>query len=117
MIILEDLKPILEPILDGRDDSTEIIEQVMAIDKPMNAEPVDVEAINAEWQEKMDTALAEAKADKEETIKKLFFGSQDVDTSIPDAIDEGAVDEEKDDGTYDPETVTIDELFEKQLIS
>lgn len=116
MIILEELKPILEPLLEGRDDSTEVIEQVMAIDKEVTADEAEIERVNSEWQAKYDAALEEAKKDKEETIKKMFFGSkaEDIDTSIPDAIDE-SVDEEKKD-EVDMDTITIDDLFEKEIV-
>lgn len=116
MIILEELKPILEPLLEGRDDSTEVIEQVMAIDKEVTADEAEIERVNSEWQAKYDTALEEAKKDKEETIKKMFFGSkaEDIDISIPDAIDE-TVDEEKKD-EVDMDTITIDDLFEKEIV-
>lgn len=119
MIVLEELKPVLEPILDGREDASEVIEQVMALDKPMNAEPVDVEAINKEWQTKLDTAIADAKRDKEDTIKRLFFGSkaEDINTEIPDVKEVENKTEENEEGSYDPETITIDELFEKEIIS
>lgn len=120
MIILEDLKPILEPILEGREDASSVIEQVMEIDKPMNSEPVDVEAINAEWQSKLDTAMAEAKQDKEDTIKRMFFGSksEDIDTSIPEVPEAGAKnDDASETEEIDPETITIDDLFEKEIIS
>lgn len=121
MIILEDLKPILEPLLEGREDAIDVIEQVTALDK--EPEPsADVEALNAEWQGKLDEAIAEAAKDKEETIKRIFFGeekAEGMDTSIPEVTDNVTDDikEEKDaEPSEDDYDVTIDEIIEQELI-
>lgn len=120
MIVLEELKPILEPLLEGREDSTEVIEQVMAIDKDVAPDQAELDRVNSEWQAKYDTALADAAKDKEDTIKKMFFGSkaEEVDTSIPDGMSEQPFDgkSEDEDGEIDMDTITIDDLFEKEIV-
>lgn len=120
MIVLEELKPILEPLLEGREDSTEVIEQVMAIDKDVAPDQAELDRVNSEWQAKYDTALADAAKDKEDTIKKMFFGSkaEEVDTSIPDGMSEQSFDgkSEDEDGEIDMDTITIDDLFEKEIV-
>ena len=54
-----------------REDSIEVMEKVINIDKDVTADQAEIERINAEWQTKLDAALEEAKKDKEETIKRL----------------------------------------------
>lgn len=121
MIILEELKPILEPLLDGRDDSVEVMEKVIDIDKEATADHAEIERINAEWQTKLDAAIEEAKKDKEETIKRMFFGPKGdyMDTTIPTVTET----ETKTEMVGNPDTeevtgenITIDDLFEEKII-
>ena len=114
MIILEDLKPILEPLLEDREDASAVIEQVMAIDKEVEASP-DIEKLNEEWQAKLDDAIAEAAKDKEESIKRIFFGeekAEELDTSVPDVIEEVSDSTEVVTG----DNITIDDLFKEGII-
>ena len=120
MIILEDLKPIIEPLLEGREDSAEVIEQIMSIDKEVESDQAQIDALNAEWQTKLDDAIAEAKQDKEESIKRIFFGEKadeltgDIpqdDTGAIEEISEGSDEEE-----ITGENITIDDLFEEKIV-
>lgn len=121
MIVLEELKPILEPLLEGREDSTEVIEKVMALDKPSEVDQFQIDSLNAEWQTKLDNAIAEAAKDKDESIKRIFFGekSEYIDSSIPEVPEVAPVDmagntENKEEVTGD--NITIDELFSEKII-
>lgn len=103
MIILEDLKPILEPLLEGREDAAEVIEAVAAIDKPAEEPaPVDnseeIAKLNEEWNNR---------------FKEAFFGPKgDTLESEPPAVPE--VEEETEEVTG--ENITIDDLFEEKII-
>ena len=59
MIVLEDLNPILQPLLEGREDAADIIESVIAIDKeveaPDNSE--EIAKINEEWNQRFKEAF------------------------------------------------------------
>lgn len=123
MIILEELKPILEPLLEGREDSTDIIAQVQALDKPGEVDQAQIDSLNAEWQGKMDAALADAAKEKDEAIKRIFFGAEkaeQLDSGIPEvpevAPTEGMVGdlENKDEVTGD--NITIDDLFSEKIV-
>lgn len=89
MIDMNELKPILEPLLEGREDSADIIEQVAAIDRTIDPPQVDrseIDALNASWNER---------------FKKAFFGSDKADSiseeipSVPEVSEEEPVEEEK----------------------
>lgn len=123
MIILEELKPILEPLLEGREDSTDIIAQVQALDKPGEVDQAQIDSLNAEWQGKMDAALADAAKEKDEAIKRIFFGAEkaeQLDSGIPEVPEvtptEGMVGdlENKDEVTGD--NITIDDLFSEKIV-
>lgn len=61
MISLEELKPILEPLLTA-ENSADIISQIQAIDKPSEVNIEEVEKkLNAEWNEKFKKAFLENK--------------------------------------------------------
>lgn len=120
MIILEDLKPIIEPLLEGRDDSTEVIEQIMSIDKEVDVDQAQIDSLNAEWQEKLDNAVAEAAKDKEESIKRIFFGPKGDELTGDVPKDDVGPIEEVSEGTDEEEVtgenITIDDLFEEKII-
>lgn len=86
MIDITELKPILEPILDGRDDAADVIEQISAIDNKTSSEE-DIARINAEWSER---------------FKKAFFTGEGVEKKTKE--------DESDDEDSSPET--YEELFE-----
>lgn len=120
MIILEELKPILEPLLEGREDSTEVIEQVMALDKPAEVDQTEIDRINADWQSKYDTALADAAKDKEESIKRMFFGdkAEHLDAGIPEVPEAPSVEMVGNEDTQEVtgDNITIDDLFDEKII-
>lgn len=91
MINMEELKPILEGLLDGREDSAEIIEQITGLDKPVEVDRSEIDALNASWNDR---------------FKKAFFGEKgsDIDESIPsipEAEPEISDEEVEEDLTYD----------------
>lgn len=96
MINLDELKPILEGLLDGREDSADIIEQVSALDKEVEVDRSEIDALNASWNDR---------------FKKAFFGEKGEDMSeeipsVPEA--EPTVDE-----NYDGEDLNYEGLFEE----
>ena len=52
MINLEELKPILQPLLDGRDDSASVIESIQAIDKDVDVDQAKIDEINKSWNDR-----------------------------------------------------------------
>lgn len=98
MISMDELKPILEPILSEREDSATIIESIQGIDKP--AEEPDYTAhdaeINKAWNER---------------FMKAFFGEKggDLKTEVPqDEVDNGTVDE------VTAEDIGIDDILKEE---
>ena len=49
MINLEELKPILQPLLDGRDDSASVIESIQGIDRDVDVDQSKIDEINKSW--------------------------------------------------------------------
>lgn len=95
MINMDELKPILEGLLDGREDAADIIEQVAVLDKPVEVDRSEIDALNASWNDR---------------FMKAFFGEKADDISeeiptIPDA--EETVEEDVE------ESLTYDNLFEE----
>ena len=97
MINLDELKPILEELLDGREDSADYIERVSGLDKEVEVDRSEIDALNASWNDR---------------FKKAFFGEKGADISeqIPtvEEVKEDIVDE-----NYDGEDLTYDGLFTK----
>lgn len=108
MIDMNELKPILEPLLDGREDSATIIESIQGIDKEV-PEP--------------DFSAREAEINKawNERYMKAFFGEKgaDLSTEVPqDEVAEASAATDEIDGSEEitPENITIDDLFEEKII-
>ena len=105
MIKMDNLKPILEKLLDGRDDAADVIEQVMGIDEDTS----DVEALTSQVAdltsqiEQLNADMTAKDTEYSDKIKKLFFGEKadTIDESIPEMEDE-----------VKPEDISIDDLFE-----
>ena len=105
MIKIDNLKPILETLLDGRDDAADVIEQVMGIDE----DTADVEALTSQVAdltaqiEKLNADMTAKDTEYSDKIKKLFFGEKadTIDESIPEVEDE-----------VKAEDISIDDLFE-----
>lgn len=93
MINLDELKPILEGLLEGRDDSADIIEQVNSLDKEVEVDRSEIDALNASWNDR---------------FKKAFFGEKadDVNEEIPSISETDDVEEEAPE-----EALTYDNLF------
>ena len=106
MIKMNNLKPILEKLLDGREDAADVIEQVMGIDEDTS----DVEALTSQVAdltaqiEKLNADMTAKDTEYSDKIKKLFFGEKadTIDESIP----------EMDDDEVKAEDISIDDLFE-----
>lgn len=94
MIKLDALKPVLEELLDGREDAADVIERVSALDiEDDRVDKSEIDALNASWNDR---------------FKKAFFGEKadQIETEIPTV-------EEKIEEDYDGEDLTYDSLFEK----
>ena len=109
MIKMDNLKPILETLLDGRDDAADVIEQVMGIDEDTS----DVEALTSQVAdltaqiEKLNADITAKDTEYSDKIKKLFFGEKadTIDESIPEVEDEVKAEE-----------ISIDDLFESDNV-
>ena len=108
MIDMNELKPILEPLMEGRDDSASIIESIQGIDRDI-PEP--------------DFSAREAEINKawNERYMKAFFGEKgkDLSTEVPqDEVGEASAAADEIDGSEEitPENITIDDLFEEKII-
>lgn len=99
MINIDELKPILEGLIEGREDSADIIEQVAALDKPVEVDRSEIDALNASWNDR---------------FKKAFFGDkgENIDESIPEDPKEDPEDP-KEDENYDGEDLKYEGLFEE----
>lgn len=106
MIKMDNLKPILETLLDGRDDAADVIEQVMGIDEDTS----DVEALTSQVAdltsqiEQLNADITAKDTEYSDKIKKLFFGEK------ADTIDESIPETEEDE--VKAEDISIDDLFE-----
>lgn len=97
MINMDELKPILEGLVEGREDAADVIEQVMGLDKEVEVDRSEIDALNASWNER---------------FKKTFFGERadDLKDEVPkDEVKEEAKEEIDED--YDGEDLTYDKLF------
>ena len=106
MIKMDNLKPILEKLIDGRDDAADVIEQVMGIDEDTS----DVEALTSQVAdltaqiEKLNADMTAKDTEYSDKIKKLFFGEK------ADTIDESIPEVEEDE--VKAADISIDDLFE-----
>ena len=109
MIKMDNLKPILETLLDGRDDAAYVIEQVMGIDEDTS----DVEALTSQVAdltsqiEQLNADITAKDTEYSDKIKKLFFGEK------ADTIDESIPEVEEDE--VKAEDISIDDLFETDV--
>lgn len=93
MIDLNELKPVLEGLLEGREDSAEVIEQIAGLDKEVTIDRSEIDELNKSWNER---------------FMKAFFGEKAADMSeeIPSVTETETVDE-----NYDGEDLNYDGLF------
>jgi len=94
MINMDELKPILEGLLEGREDSADVIEQITGLDKPVEVDRSEIDALNASWNDR---------------FKKAFFGEKaaDISEEIPSVPEAEAPAEEE----VEEENLTYDNLF------
>ena len=110
MIKMDNLKPILEKLLDGREDAADVIEQVMGIDEDTG----DVEALTSQVAdltaqiEQLNADMTAKDTEYSDKIKKLFFGEK------ADTIDESIPEMEEDE--VKAEDISIDDLFESDNV-
>lgn len=95
MINLDELKPVLEGLLEGREDSADIIEQISGLDREVEIDRSEIDELNASWNER---------------FKKAFFGEKgsDISEEIP-TVEEASV--ESVDENYDGEDLSYEGLF------
>ena len=106
-----------------RSFAASIIAQVQALDRPVETDQAQIDSLNAEWQSKMDTALADAAKEKDEAIKRIFFGAEkaeQLDSGIPEvpevAPTEGMVGDLENKEEVTGENITIDDLFSEKIV-
>lgn len=96
MIDMNELKPILEPLLSEREDSADIIESIQGIDREPEAPDFSAREaeINKSWNDR---------------FMKAFFGEKgvDLDTEIP----QGDVGDDAVDQSADPEEISISDIL------
>ena len=61
MIDIEELKPVLEGLLDGREDQADIIDKIKAMDKPVEIDRSEIDELNASWNKRYMEAFFGAK--------------------------------------------------------
>lgn len=104
MINLDELKPVLEGLLEGRDDAGDVIANVTALDKPFE---------KGYTEDDLNARLAENDSMWNEKFKKAFFGDKaSTLTGEPDS--EAPAEGESNDGGVDSESITIDDLFKEE---
>lgn len=90
MINLEELKPILEPLISERDDASAIIESIQALDKDVEFDRTE---IDKEWNER---------------FKRAFFGDKGATMKDEPPKDEP---EEVNEPEDEEEEIKVDDLF------
>ena len=101
MINLEELKPILQPLMEGREDAATIIESIQGIDKEVETDQAKIDALNKSWN---DRYLAAFFGNKKAEL--LSDGAGVTIEDVPaDEIESPA--EEKPD---EAETITVDDI-------
>lgn len=95
MIDINELKPVLEPLLEGREDSADIIEKVSGLDREVAVDRSEIDALNKSWNDRFMAA---------------FFGEKgkDMSAEIPTVTEET---EETAEEEVPGENGTYDELF------
>ena len=103
MIVLDELKPVLEEILVGRDDIADVIDRVASLDK-------------AEDETKLESAIADAVAENDkkwnERYMQTFFGkhSDNMDYEVPrEEVKEEIKEENPEDTEYKYEDLWVED--------
>lgn len=106
-IDLKALKPLLAPLLEGRDDAADVIDSIAAIDAPGDE--------NTITQEDLDAAVKEANDTWAARYQKQFFNPEPVDDKkVDDKAQSTAPPEDPDDGEPTPETVDFDDILKEE---
>lgn len=94
MINLDELKPILSELLEGREDGADYIERVSGLDKPVEVDRSEIDALNKSWNDR---------------YMATFFGPKAEDlTGEPLPTPAEGAPETEDGGMED---ITVDDLF------
>lgn len=106
MINLDELKPVLEGLLEGRDDAGDVIANISSLDKPYE---------KGYTEDDLNARIAENDSLWNEKFKKAFFGEK-ADTLTGEADDTPADASPNADngGENSGEDITIDDLFTKE---
>ena len=104
-IDIEKLKGILKPLIEGREDAADIIEEVMKADDGEDNAP-DMEAIKAE-------ALKEARAEMNDRYMSAFFGEGRETETVDNATATKTASEKEAEGAVaEDEHITMNSLIE-----
>lgn len=104
MINLDELKPILEPLLTGREDAASVIESIQGIDKEVENDQAKIDALNKSWN---DRYLAAFFGNKKAEILSDGAGVT-IEDAPADEIESPAEESE------DPaETISVDDITTK----
>ena len=99
MINLDELKPILEPLLTDREDAASVIEAIQGIDKEVENDQAKIDALNRDWNNRYMAA---------------FFGNKKAELLSDGAgvtIEDVPADEIEEEVQENPaETITVDDI-------
>lgn len=107
MINIDELKPIIQPLLDGRDDAASVIESITAIDKDIDPDADKIAAINKDWN---DRYMAAFFGQKKAEILEDGSGVTIEPTGETEKITDPAAEPDEDPG----ETISLQEVIDKQ---
>lgn len=101
MINLDELKPILEPLLTDREDSASIIEAIQGIDKEVENDQAKIDALNKSWNDRYLAAFF--------GNKKAEVLSDGAGVTIED-VPADEIDSPADEQVNPAETITVDDI-------
>ena len=111
MIVLEELKAVLEPLIADKENAADIIDSVTALDKEVPAveKVIDQEAI--------DAAVAAKDKEWNDRYMKAFFGdkAETMSTEVPE-VPEVPDEEPTSNEEEELENMTVEKLFEDKII-
>lgn len=111
MIVLEELKTVLEPLIKEADNAADIIDAVSALDKPVEPEKVVDQAA-------IDAAVAAKDKEWNDRYMKAFFGdkAESISPEVPE-VPEVSNEQPTESEEVTAENITVEDLFEKEIIS
>lgn len=108
MINIDDLKPILEPLLEGREDAATVIEALSAID-------VDAEDNAAATEAAVTAAVAAKDSEWQDRYRRSFFSPEPSAIATDAAASAGTTTTTTvDDTTPDPEDIDFDDILKEE---